>query len=309
MLTIALDPKLQDTITIFLGIIVEAIPFLILGIIVSNLLAVFIKQEWLLKLVGKNRVLSHLASALMGMIFPVCECGNVPVTRQLLAKGLSVSQAISFYLGSPILNFVVIASTISAFGGQPIIIIARFVGGLIIATLVGIILSFFKDEDQFLSKAALAEKEAEHDHAHHVVKDRFKTLFRRHNLQLAIKEFLEMASFLAIGAAIAAITQTWIPRDYVFALNSAPILAITAMIILAVIISVCSTVDAFVGLSYAAVLSPSAVLAFLLYGPMIDLKAISMLLSTFKPKLVVILISLVTVFTLIITLGLSASGY
>lgn len=115
MFDLTLDPKIQDTLTIFLAIVIEAVPFIVLGVLVSAVLSAFVKDKWLLKLRGDNRFGSHLISSLLGMLFPVCECGNVPVTRELLGKGFSPSQAVSFYLGAPILNIVVIASTISTF--------------------------------------------------------------------------------------------------------------------------------------------------------------------------------------------------
>jgi hypothetical protein len=118
-----------------------------------------------------------------------------------------------------------------------------------------------------------------------------------------------MFKFLLIGAAIAAITQLWIPRDILVSLNSSPVIGITAMIILAVVISVCSTVDAFIALGFAQQFSASAIISFLIYGPMIDIKAISMLTTTFKPKVIAMIVGLVTLFTYLIGLSLASLGF
>jgi uncharacterized membrane protein YraQ (UPF0718 family) len=305
MLPISLDPKIQDTITIFLAIVIEALPFIVLGVLVAAVLSAFIKDEWLLRLRTKNRYLSHVISACLGMLFPVCECGNVPVTRSLLEKGFSVSQAMSFYLGAPILNFVVIATTIAAFGGEPVVVVGRIFGGLVIASLVGIVLSFHPHPQNLLTPATVEMCE----HHHHEHRRGFKALLSKSFVRKFLREFITMANLLVFGAALAAFTQLWLPRDFVFALSSNPLFATLAMMGLAVILSVCSTVDAFIALAYAGQFSSASILGFLLYGPMIDLKAISMLLTTFKPKMVALTVFLVTVFTLLFTLTFAVGGY
>ena len=118
-----------------------------------------------------------------------------------------------------------------------------------------------------------------------------------------------MLSLLILGAGIASITQLWIPREIILSIAENPLYAIGAMMALALVISVCSTVDAFIALAYANQFSPSALLGFLIYGPTIDIKALSMLTTTFKPYVVGIIWFLVTAFTLIITLGIASLGY
>src|SRR5882757_515355 len=97
-------PTMGEIFTLFLGLVVEAFPFIVLGVVVSTLIALFVKDEWIKKYVPKNRFLSHPLVALLGILLPVCQCGNVPVARRLLAKGFPVSQAITFMLAAPIVN-------------------------------------------------------------------------------------------------------------------------------------------------------------------------------------------------------------
>lgn len=311
--------KLQDSITIFLSIVIEAIPFVVLGVLVSTLLEILIKDEWLLKLIPKNRIGGHIVASLVGMIFPVCECGNVPVTRELIAKGFSVSQAISFYLGAPILNFVVILTTFAAFEGQPLVIWGRIIGGFLVATSTGILISYLKKPENLLTENlnTFCELHHEHDHNHKNLSFKQRIAPKRIILELTSKsrvqkflnEFIDMTGLLVIGALLAAITRTWIPQELLLDLAQNPILATLVMMLLAVILSVCSTVDAFIVSGYATNFNVGALLGFLIYGPMIDVKAISMLLTSFKPKLVGIIVILVTGFTLLISLGLTSIGF
>jgi len=303
---IILDPRLQDAITIFLAIVIEATPFIILGVLFSGTVGAFIKDEWILKFIPKNRFLSHLFTAFLGLFFPVCECGNVPIVRKLLEKGFSPSQTITFFLSAPILNFVVIITTLTAFGGSPIVVLSRFAAGVLIAVIVGIIISFHPNQESFLTP--LAVELCEHDHSHkknyglsQILKPQFFTSF--------LKEFWEMENLLIVGAAIAAGVQVFLSRDFVYTLNTHPLLAILGMMTLAIIISVCSTVDAFVAFSYAKKFSPAPIVAFLIISPMLDLKAMSMLLTTYKPKLVGLIIILVISLTILFSLGLSYLGY
>ncbi len=315
MLGISLDPRVQDTFTVFLAIVVEATPFIIFGVLIALLLEKFVSTDWLIKHSKGNRLLSHLIPASLGFLFPVCECGNVPVTRQLIAKGYSVSQAVSFFLGAPILNIVVFATTIAAFGGTPIIVITRMLAGLFIATLTGILVSYLAkpggDDKELISQNL--QDFCDHHHTKKRLefnpRNIFNTLTSKETALSVITEFSGLFKYLVIGAGIAALTQIWLPRELVFTLASNPVLAIIAMMLLALVISVCSTVDAFVALAYVNQFSPSAILGFLIYGPMIDIKAITMLLSSFKPKLVFFITAVVTILTFAIANLVTYLGY
>src|SRR5688572_4719537 len=112
--------------TRFLGIFIEAVPFLLLGTLTSGLIEAFIQPQDIVRYMPKNRVLSTIIGAFLGIMFPVCECGIVPVVRRLFKKGLPVSVGITFLLAAPFMNPIVFASTFIAFGFGTIFI-ARFV--------------------------------------------------------------------------------------------------------------------------------------------------------------------------------------
>lgn len=303
---IKLDPgKLQDTITIFLAIVIEATPFIIIGILSSVIIKAFIDPNKLLKLTPKNPFLSHLTMSLLGIVFPVCECGNVPLLRQLIAKGVPISSAVSFYLGAPVLNIAVVASTYIAFGPGSIVFWARFLIGFLIAYLVGLFLYFTTDNNH---KALTKSMQIECAHDHTKVQGK-KFLFSSQFFDFFHKELKSMFALLVFGAFVASITQIWIPRDLLLSLNSSPFVAVTAMMVIAVIISVCSTVDAFIALGFSQTFSNGALLGFLVYGPMIDIKALSMLSTTFNIKFLIKVVSAVTILTYLFTLILINLGY
>src|SRR5579864_8201711 len=143
-----IPPELQDWISIFLGILVEATPFLLLGVAVSAVVHVFVSEDALLRLVPKNPVLSLFPALCMGMLMPVCECGNVAVARRFLAKGVPISTCIAFLLASPILNPVALFATATAFRFQPDVVWLRGGIAFIVAASVGLLLGHFGGAEQ-----------------------------------------------------------------------------------------------------------------------------------------------------------------
>lgn len=283
--------------TIFLGIFIEALPYLLLGIIASGFLEVFVKREALMRHLPSNRFVGVFLGSLMGLLFPVCEHGVVPLTRRLFQKGLPVSMGISFLLAAPVMNPIVIASTFAAFGWSPIFW-GRIILSLGIAILVGIIFTFQKDTDILLE----LPKELIHGCAHCEASVETSLSFKEKLAQAAVisgEEFFDIGLFFVIGALLAALLQTFVPQNTLIALGSGPLLSILIMIALAVILSICSTVDAFVALSFVANFSTGSILAFLVYGPMIDIKALMMFTRVFKKKTIVYL-ALIPLFLVIL---------
>lgn len=288
---------LQDFITLFLGLVVEAFPFLVLGVGVSTAIALLFKEETLLRLLPKNTVLAHFVLSLSGILLPVCECGNVPVVRRLLSKGFSVSQALTFLLAAPIVNPITFYSTLVAFSFDPAVAYIRIGAAVLIANAIGLIFSLAKDQNKFLTaKFYDYICEHDHDHDHHKFTEAFN-LFQR--------EFVEVAKMLIIGALIATAYQVFIPRELVAAIGSNPVLSIIAMLALAFIVSICANVDAFFALSYAHSFTLGSLLTFLTFGPMIDIKMLFMLAPTFRGRTLALIATLVTLFT--VALGLSVN--
>jgi uncharacterized membrane protein YraQ (UPF0718 family) len=237
-------------------------------------------------------VLAALAGALLGLAFPVCECGSVPTARRLIAKGAPLPLGIAFVLAAPAVNPIVIASTWVAFSGRPEIVGGRIVLTILIATVVGLALGIHPQPESLLVPIA----EADDHHAHsHVGQSRLRAV-----LEHAAEEFFEMGRYLVIGGLIAATLQTFIPRTLLLSLGQGPVVSVLALMALAVVLSICSTVDAFVALAFASSFLPGALLAFLVFGPMVDIKSVLMFGTTFRRRVVVCMVLLTVQLTLLV---------
>jgi uncharacterized membrane protein YraQ (UPF0718 family) len=296
----------QTFVTIFLGIFIEALPFLLLGTLASGLVEVFLSRETLSRVVPRNRFGSILSGALMGLAFPVCECGVVPLTRRLYRKGLPLSVGVAFLLAAPIINPIVIASTYAAFGWGPIFV-GRFVFTLLIATTIGLIFSLAPQPLHLLQRSAWPETSDGHNEATPTnvkSQDAGDTPMPAHTssaslsvrliraLSLAGDEFFEMGRFLVIGCLLAAGMQTLIPQSTLLAVGGGMLSSVVVMLVLAFVLSVCSTVDAFLALAFVNTFSSGSILAFLVFGPMVDIKSVLMFSSVFRRRVVLYLVVL-----------------
>jgi uncharacterized protein len=299
----AVTGRIQSLVTIFLGIFIEAVPFLLAGSLVSGLISVFVSRESLMKLIPRHPVLAAVMGALMGLVFPVCECGVVPVTRRLYQKGVPLSVGVSFMLAAPVVNPVVIASTVAAFGWGPMLA-GRLGISLLIAVTVGTLFHLAQPEE--VLQDAVAES-CQHGDCHHPVNHgQGKRLWDA--LASAGDDFLEMVRFLIIGSFLAAGMQTLIPQSALLNLAHGIPLSILVMLALAFVLSVCSTVDAFLALAFVNVFPPAAILGFLVFGPMVDIKSTLMFTGVFRRQAVAYLVLLPLVMSLLAGLALSFLG-
>jgi uncharacterized membrane protein YraQ (UPF0718 family) len=279
--------KLNVFATVFLGIFVEAIPYLLLGTLASGLVEVFIDRDQMSKWISHRPVTAAVGGAFMGMIFPVCECGVVPLTRRLFNKGLPLSAGISFLLAAPVLNPIVVLSTAAAFGWGNMLF-WRMGISLIIAIVVGLVFSVEKDPANVLRPVLnLAH---EHDHSHEINASFAEKI--RQALLITADEFFEMGRYLILGAMLAAGLQTFIAQSSLLAIGSGPVLSVLVMLAVAILLSICSTVDAFVALGFMGTFSFGSVLSFLVFGPMVDIKSIIMYLQVFRRRPVTYLVAI-----------------
>jgi uncharacterized protein len=316
--------QLNNAFTLFLSLLVEAIPFLLLGVLFSNLLLFFVDERRLIQFLPKNPFLAALAGSSMGLLFPVCECGNVPVARRLLMQGVSPAVAIGFLLAAPTINPIVFWATWTAFRDQPEILLYRIGISLVIATTIAWIFSAQADMRPLLQAnvsrmmprprpepvAAMAGEgasllqsgtywagqSASAEELAPAVLSGADSLANKPlaaKLQLVmesmIQELRELGAVLVIGSAIAAVIQVFVPREWILGLGQGPVTSVLAMMGLAVVVSICSTVDSFFALSFASIFTTGSLLAFLVLGPMVDLKGIGLMLSIFKPRAIVYL--------------------
>jgi hypothetical protein len=306
-----MESDIQTFVTIFLAIFIEAAPFLLLGAVISGLIEVFVNREQLGKRFPKSPFVAALAGALMGLAFPVCECGVVPVTRRLYQKGLPLASGVAFLLAAPILNPVVIASTLAAYGGSPMFW-GRISAAVLIAVVVGALFHWAEPESVL--------RDVHHYHHHTpimpvmmkkvaAVEDtsvRGQRLW--HALTVAGDDFLDMAQYLITGCLLAAGMQVLVPQSALLAWGDGPVLSVAAMMLLAFVLSVCSTVDAFVSLAFANTFAPGAVLAFLVFGPMVDLKSLLLFRQVFRPRVVAYLVVLPLLMTAILAIAYNLWG-
>ena len=270
----------------FLSILLEGLPFLLGGAILSGVLEEFLPQSMMTRLLPKNPRTAILVSGLLGVVFPVCECGIVPVVRRLLRKGLPVSCGVTYMLAAPIVNPLVILSTLAAFRGQGAweMAILRFALGLSVAVLVGWVVSFFAPFS--ILRPGLMSTEHDHDHDHGGsggMLDRLQNV-----AQVATRDFLDVAVYFVIGAAAASLFSTAVNQEVILPLAANPPLAIVSLMGLASVLSVCSTTDAFIAATLTT-FPMAAKLAFLVFGPMLDFKLLFLYGAAFSKRFILLL--------------------
>jgi uncharacterized protein len=291
----------QDALTIlsifstrFLGIFIEAAPFLLLGTFASGLIEAFISRDDIARWMPRNPVLATITGAFMGLVFPVCECGVVPVVRRLYNKGLPLSVGITFLLAAPVMNPVVFVSTYVAFGWGAVLI-GRFVITALVAISVGLVFALNNRPQEILRARSLAPimgGSGEVIPVYAVTPRKPLLVGLREALHMAGDEFFEMGRYLIIGSLLAATLQTLVSQETLLALGRGPVISVITMQALAFLLSVCSTVDAFLALAFVGTFTTGSLLSFLTFGPMVDIKSTLMFLGVFQRKTVVYLIAL-----------------
>jgi uncharacterized membrane protein YraQ (UPF0718 family) len=285
-----LGSRLNLFATVFLGIFIEAMPYLLIGTFISGLVEVFLNQDQMARFVSKRPVPAAVTGAFMGLVFPVCECGVIPLTRRLFHKGLPLSAGIAFLLAAPVMNPIVIFSTAAAFGWGAMLA-WRLGLTLLIALVVGLVFSVEKDASKVLLSKPAMSHDHDHTHDHGTIAPSFFQKIQK-ALLICADEFFEMGRYLIVGALLAAGLQTFISQATLLSIGSGPLLSVLVMMILAIILSICSTVDAFVALGFVGAFSFGSILSFLVFGPMVDIKSVLMYSQVFRRKPVAYLVLL-----------------
>lgn len=287
--------------TIFLSILIEAVPFVLIGVLIAGFIQIFVTESHLRRLIPKNRFLAVMMSCIVGAAFPACECGIVPIARRLISKCVPIYAGIGFLLTGPLINPIVILSTYMAFGNDMKMAGLRMGCGFAAAFIITLVISFLFKTNQL--KHSVSEFTSSTDHT----KKREPFIHRIEGMMKhSIDEFFDMGKYLIAGAFVAAFVQTYVSAKSLLVLGDGAAGATIVMMGLAYFLSLCSEADAFIGASFRNVFPASSILAFLVYGPMIDLKNTFMLLSVFKAKFV---FSLFLLITLIVFLCISITSY
>ena len=302
--TAALD-ALSTFVTIFLGIFIEAAPFLLLGTVASGLVEVFVNHDQVQRWVPRDPVRGALVGALLGIFFPVCECGVVPLTRRLFRKGLPLPVRVTFLLAAPVVNPVVIASTIAAFGVGRVLAL-RLGLTVLVAIVTGLVFAAERRPEQLLQPTAWAPMAGGSGADLPLVAARAPWRAALHRaLVIAVDEFFEMGRYLVVGGLLAALMQTVIPQAWLTAVSAGPVVSVLALIALAVVLSICSTVDAFIALSFAGTFTTGSIIAFLVFGPMVDIKSTLMFLGVFRKRAVAYLVLLPLLMALVLGVAIN----
>ncbi|ANP72905.1 permease [Cryobacterium arcticum] len=292
-----LPDRAQDTVTLALSVIIESAPFVFLGILLSTVVQVWLPHGFITRFLPRQPLLRRACISLLGMFFPVCECGNVPLARGFMVGGFTVPESITFLLAAPILNPITIITTHQAFGFSDGILITRIVAGFVIANVIGWLYSRHPDPDSLLTRtfaASCARPDAGHDehdgHGHGAGprQGRFEK-----SVDLFTRETAVIMPALFVGSLIAALTQVFVPRSVLLALGSNPVWSVLAMMGLAFIVAVCSNVDAFFVLSFGSTFMPGGIASFLTFGAMIDVKMLALMRTTFTTRTLVQITALV----------------
>ncbi|MFF0530024.1 permease [Nocardia amikacinitolerans] len=259
--------RLQTALTMFVGVFVQAIPFLVLGVVVSGAIAAFVSPALLRKVLPRNETAAIGVGGLAGLALPGCECGVVPVARRLIDQGAPSSVALAFLLSAPAINPVVLIATAVAFPGEPGMVAARFAGSLATALVMGLLWSRFGSPTWMLPRGG----------PDHCVTGRTRAeVFA----EAARHDLLQAGAFLVLGAATAAALHVLVPPRWFEQLATQMLLAIVVLAVLAVVLALCSEADAFVAASMSTLpLLPR--LVFLVVGPAVDVKLFAMQAGAF----------------------------
>ncbi|MBM7688075.1 hypothetical protein BCR24_00430 [Enterococcus ureilyticus] len=279
--------------TIFLSIVIEALPFVMLGCVISGALHVFLTPERVKKLLPKNKVLSIIVGSLLGFFFPSCECGIVPIVHQFVKKDVPTYTAFAFMITAPIINPIVLFSTYIAFGNSIKFVVWRVVGSMLVALVVGVWLAYINKENilqQTTFEADCTLEETEHTHEKETFWHKCWSV-----LTHGIDEFFDTGRYLIFGSLMAAAMQTYLPTGAMLQLGHTKILAILVMLVLAATLSLCSEADAFIGSSLLSLFGNGPVVGFLVFGPMVDIKNLLMMKRYFKTSFMLKFVGIVTV--------------
>ncbi|MGT2887633.1 permease [Streptococcus didelphis] len=291
-----LPPSVLQWSAIFLSIIIEALPFVLLGTILSGFIEVFVTPDLVQRHLPKHKFPRILFGTFIGFIFPSCECGIVPIINRFLEKKVPSYTAVPFLATAPIINPIVLFATYSAFGNSLRFLFLRLTGAIIVAIALGVMLAFFTDEN-------ILKDNPEGLHFHDYSKERLsKKIYLA--LAHAVDEFFDTGRYLIFGTLIASAMQIYVPTRILTTIGHSPLTAILIMMLLAFILSLCSEADAFIGASLLTTFGTAPVLAFLLIGPMVDIKNLMMMIKAFKRPFIMQFISLsvfiITVYCLVV---------
>lgn len=287
----------QSIVTIFLSILIQAIPFILLGAFISAGIQIFTNSGWIIKQISKGKAASFLIASMAGFFFPICDCGMIPIISGLLKKETPLPQTITFWLSSSAVSPIVIISMLYAFPEKPYLAAFRVVFGVVIGIIVGIIFKLIHLE----TKDVIRENRRLQSIGKDILDLKYEGLKGKVEAVFggAKAEFFRVIEYVIIGAFISSVFQTLLPQTMKNYISDNFILQFVVMIIAAMVMSTCSTSNAFIGKSFSGSFSTLPILTFIVIGPMLDLKNIVMLSEVLKKRFLIFLMCLIIIISTI----------
>ncbi|HLJ68594.1 MAG TPA: permease [Chloroflexota bacterium] len=292
--------RLPNLLTVFMGIVLEAGPFLLFGVLVSSTLEVAVSTERLSRIFPRNRMLGLMSGVALGAAAPLCECGTVPIARGSISRGLPVASAVGFLLAAPVINPITVAATYTAFHDNLSMLGLRVVFGVLVAIAVGGLFLAWPGDVPVLRRSAEAVHHHDHSASHPSFRARVEAV-----LEHSGHELTSLMIYLMAAAFVASALQVLVPRTALVSLGQGPLLSVVIMMLIAVILSTCSSVDAFVALAFSTTFAPGAILAFLLISPVLNLKSGALVIGLFRARAVIPLLAASTATILVAALAVN----
>ena len=261
-------PALRTGATVFVAVCVQALPFLVLGVLISGAIAAFVPARALRKVLPRRAGAAVGVAGLAGVALPGCECASVPVARRLMGQGVAPAAALAFLLAAPAVNPVVLVATAVAFPGKPEMVLARFAGSLATALVMGWLWARWGKLEWITERALRRMPDVADGHRWRVFAETART------------DLVEAGGFLVLGALISSALNVLVPAKWFGVLGSQIVLGVLVMAVLAVVLALCSEADAFVAASLTA-LPMLPKLVFLVVGPAVDVKLFALQAGTF----------------------------
>jgi uncharacterized protein len=257
--------RMQAWTTIFIAVMIQAVPFLVFGVVLSSIIAVFVPATFWARTLPSRPALAVPVASVAGIVLPGCECGSVPIAGSLVRRGVTPAAALAFLLAAPAINPIVLTATAIAFPRNPEMVVARGLASLAVAVAMGFLWLRIGRPDWIRLPHRPELQDGSKVRA-------FSAAFRH--------DVMHAGGFLVMGAAAAATINVFVPQTWQHTVASRPVLSVLALATLAVLLSICSEADAFVAASLSQ-FSLTARLVFLTVGPMVDLKLVSMQTAVF----------------------------
>ncbi len=292
---------LSRFVNIFAGIIIQAIPYIFLGVLVSSLIQILMPPGFLFSLLTKYSRLGYPIAILLGLCIPVCDCAMLPVTVKLLEKGTPPKYAMTFLVVSATINPIALLSTYYAFYGQPQVLVVRIILSLCLAVAAGVLIQWYlkKTKQVSILKSTFTTMNCMSSFLQPKSTEGWQnqvTLILRHTAM----EFFNIMQYVLIGAFLSTgLQMTW-ASTITTGSTGIQLMAYLYMLLAAFFMSICASSNAFIAKALANTFPLSAVMLFMVMGPLLDHKNLLLMSRNFKYSFIFIFAGMMTLLSLVL---------